>query len=146
MRVGKWGNDWHFNHFLNPRGPSPGSNMPAFPWLFDQDTDVKALPNKIAVQARLGVPWPALNAHEITDLVETQAQEIAKSLVAAKVYLPAKPDLQGDALRNHLAKSQVVAVIAYLQKLGAYREVKKDRPAEPSTLDPDSHRKAATVK
>jgi hypothetical protein len=54
--------------------------------------------------------------------------------------------LQGDALRNHLAKSQVVAVIAYLQKLGAYREVKKDRPAEPSTLDPDSHRKAATVK
>ncbi|RYD48661.1 MAG: cytochrome-c oxidase, cbb3-type subunit I, partial [Verrucomicrobiaceae bacterium] len=31
MRVGKRGNDWHFNHFLNPRQTSPGSNMPAYP-------------------------------------------------------------------------------------------------------------------
>jgi cytochrome c oxidase cbb3-type subunit I/II len=145
MRVGKRGNDWHFNHFLNPRAPSPGSNMPAFPWLFETPTDVKSLPNKIAVQARLGVPWPALNQHEITDMVETQAQEIAQSLVDAKVYLPGKSELQGDALRNHLAKSQAVAVIAYLQKLGTYHEVKKDRPAGPSALDPDSHRKAPEV-
>ena len=35
MRVGKRGNDWHFNHFLNPRQISPGSNMPAYPWLFE---------------------------------------------------------------------------------------------------------------
>lgn len=145
MRVGKRGNDWHFNHFLNPRAPSPGSNMPAFPWLFEQETDVKALPNKIAVQVQLGVPWPALNQHEITDMVETQAQEIAQSLVAAKVYLPGKPELQGDALRNHLAKSQVVAVIAYMQKLGAYHDVKKAHPGEPFALDPDTHRKAPEV-
>ena len=145
MRVGKRGNDWHFNHFLNPRAPSPGSNMPAFPWLFEQDTDVKALPNKIAVQVQLGVPWPILNQHEITDMVETQAQEIAQSLVAAQVYLPGKPDLQGDALRNYLAKAKVVAVIAYLQKLGAYHEVKKAHPGEPSALDPDTHRQAPAV-
>ena len=94
------------------------------------------------MQVQLGVPWPALNQHEITDMVETQAQEIAQSLVAAKVYLPSKPDLKGDALRNHLAKSQVVAVIAYLQKLGAYREVKKAHPGEPFLLDPDTHRKS----
>ena len=142
MCVGKRGNDWHFKHFLNPRDMSPGSNMPAFPWLFEKATDVTALPNKIAVQVQLGVPWPVLNQHEITAMAETQAQEIAGSLVAAKVYLPGKPDLQGDALRNHLAKSQVVAVIAYLQKLGAYHEIKQDH-REPSVLDPDSHRKAS---
>ena len=50
MRVGKRGNDWHFNHFLNPRQTSPGSNMPAYPWLFEKPADVKALPAKIAVQ------------------------------------------------------------------------------------------------
>ena len=38
MRVGKRGNDWHFNHFLNPRQTSPGSNMPAYPWLFEKDS------------------------------------------------------------------------------------------------------------
>ncbi len=142
MRVGKRGNDWHFNHFLNPRQTSPGSNMPAYPWLFEKETDVKSLPGKIAAQVSLGVPWPALNKHEITDMVETQSQEIAKSLVDAKVYLPSKPDLQGDALRNHLAKSEVVALIAYLQKLGAYKEVQRKLP--PNSLDPDSHRKVTS--
>jgi cytochrome c oxidase cbb3-type subunit I/II len=143
MRVGKRGNDWHFNHFLNPRQVSPGSNMPSYPWLFEKETDVKSLPGKIAAQVSIGVPWPALNQHEIRDMVETQSQEIAKSLVDAKVYLPSKPDLQGDALRNHLAKSQVVAIIAYLQKLGAYKEITNGHPGEPKTLDPDSHRKAS---
>ena len=77
-----------------------------------------------------------MSQHEIRDMVETQAQEIAASLVAAKVYLPDKPDLQGDALRNHLAKTQVVALIAYIQKLGAYREVVKDasRPSPPTSI------------
>ncbi|MEO5715335.1 MAG: cytochrome-c oxidase, cbb3-type subunit I [Luteolibacter sp.] len=140
MRVGKRGNDWHFNHFLNPRQISPGSNMPNYPWLFSKETDVAALPNKIAVQSQLGVPWPAMNQHEIRDKVETQSQEIAASLVAAKVYLPDHPELQGDALRNHLAKTQVVALIAYIQKLGAYHEVVKKQSGPPSNLDPDSHR------
>ncbi len=52
MRVGKRGNDWHFNHFLNPRQTSPGSNMPAYPWLFEKPADVKSLPAKIAAQSQ----------------------------------------------------------------------------------------------
>jgi cytochrome c oxidase cbb3-type subunit I/II len=146
MRVGKRGNDWHFNHFLNPRQTSPGSNMPAYPWLFENKVDVKSLPDKIRAQVAIGVPWPALSKHEITDMVETQAQEISKSLVDAKVYLPSKPDLKGDDLRNHLANTQVVALIAYMQKLGAYREVKSDNPGKPRALDPDSQRKTAAAK
>jgi hypothetical protein len=82
-----------------------------------------------------------MSQHEIRDLAESQSQEIAASLVAAKVYLPDKPDLQGDALRNHLAKTEAVALIAYIQKLGAYRDIVKDQPAKPSNLNPDSHRK-----
>ena len=143
MRLGKRGNDWHFNHFLNPRQTSPGSNMPAYPWLFEQETDVKSLPARIATQVKLGIPWPAMSQHEIRDMVETQAQEIAANLVEAKVYLPSKPDLQGDELRNDLAKSKVVALIAYMQKLGAYREVKGK--GGPRTLDPDSQRPAAVI-
>ena len=140
MRVGKRGNDWHFNHFLNPRQISPGSNMPNYPWLFTKQTDVAALPNKIAVQSMIGVPWPVMNQHEIRDSVETQSQEIAASLVAAKVYLPDRPELQGDELRNYLAKTQVVALIAYTQKLGSYHEVVKEKTAPPTVLDPDSQR------
>jgi len=145
MRVGKRGNDWHFNHFLNPRLISgEKSNMPAYPWLFENKTDVKALPGKIATQVKLGIPWPIMNKHEITDKVETQAQEIAKSLVAAGVYLPGKENLKGDDLRNYLADKQVVALIAYVQKLGTYKEQKSATPGKPMPLNPDSYRKSVS--
>lgn len=141
MRVGKRGNDWHFTHFLDARQTSAGSNMPSYPWLFDKDADLKSLPKKIAVQSRLGVPWPAMSQHEIRDMAETQGQEIAASLVASGVSLPGRPELQGEGLRNHLAKTEGVALIAYLQKLGDYREVIIDGPSAPRALDPDSYRK-----
>lgn len=140
MRVGKRGNDWHFNHFLDPRQTSPGSNMPSYWFLFEKDADVKSLPNKIRAQVALGVPYPIMTNAEITDQVETQAQEIANSIVDAGLTLPNKPELKGDALRNYLAKSQGIAVIAYVQKLGAYQEIKKSQPAAPAILNPDSHR------
>ena len=101
---------------------------------------MKALPNKIKAQVALGVPYPIMTNAEITDKVETQAQEIAKSIVDTGLTLPNKPDLKGDALRNYLAKSQGIAVIAYVQKLGSYKEVKKPHPAAPSALNPDSQR------
>ncbi len=140
MRVGNRGNPWHFNHFLNPRQISDSSNMPAFPWLFEQEADVKSLPNKIATQTRLGVPWPVMTPHAIRTMVETQSREIAASLVAAKVYLPAKPQLAGEELRDSLAKTKAVALIAYIQKLGACRPVAKEGPAMPTPLNPDSYR------
>jgi cytochrome c oxidase cbb3-type subunit I/II len=140
MRVGKRGNDWHYNHFLNPRSITPGSNMPNYTHLIEGETDVKSLPKKIAVQRKIGVPWPAMNQHEIRDMAEGQAQEIAGSLVGL-VSLPDKPDLQGDELRNELAKRQVVALIAYMQKLGAYKEHKRDGDGPPA-LDPDAIRNA----
>jgi len=141
MRVGKRGNDWHFNHFLNPRLISGNlSNMPAYPWLFENPTDVKSLPVKIAKQVQLGVPWPAMNQHEIRDQVETQSQEIAQSIVAADLSLPNRKDLKGEALRNYLADKQIIALIAYVQKIGAYKDITKEHPNGPKALDPDSFR------
>jgi cbb3-type cytochrome oxidase cytochrome c subunit len=81
-----------------------------------------------------------MSQHEIRDMAESQAQEIAASLVAAKVYLPDRPDLEGDALRNHLAKTEVVALIAYIQKLGAYRDVVRDEPIDLSRPQPVTNR------
>jgi cytochrome c oxidase cbb3-type subunit I/II len=142
MRVGKRGNDWHYKHFLNPRDISgPKSNMPAYPWLFDEDADIKSLPEKIRAQVAIGVPWPPMTADEIRDKALFQADEIASSLVTADVALPGQPGLKGEELRKALANTKVVALIAYMQKLGAYTEVKKDQPLPPSNLDPDSQRK-----
>ena len=141
MRIGKRGNDWHFNHFINPR-VTDGSNMPSYHWLVDKETNFKALPNKIRKQVAIGIPWPPMPADEIMDRAKVQAREIAENLVAAGIYIPGRDKLQGDELRAHLEKSEMVALIAYMQKLGAYREVTPDKPGVPTSLDPDSHREA----
>ncbi|WAC21408.1 cytochrome-c oxidase, cbb3-type subunit I [Luteolibacter sp. SL250] len=143
MRSGKRDNLWHFTHFLDPRQMSSGSNMPAYPWLFGKKAALKELPAKIAAQARLGVPWPAMTKDEIEQNARDQALEIASSLVTAGAFLPDKPDLGPEELRRHLSETQVVALIAYIQKIGVYAPVEKP-PVKNPTLDPDAHRTTST--
>lgn len=107
MRVGgKYPNIWHFQHMLDPRSTSVGSNMPNYPWLFDQQTDLAALPNKIAVLRRLGVPFPPYSNEEITETSLAQGQEIVTDLETSGIKI--SPD------------KEIIAVIAYLQQLGKY--------------------------
>jgi cytochrome c oxidase cbb3-type subunit I/II len=106
---GKYPNVWHLRHMEDPRSISVGSNMPNYPWLLTNPTDVAALPGKINVQRMLGVPYPAWSPAQITAEVNAQAKAIADDLRAAGAYVA--PD------------KQIVAVIAYLQKLGKYETV-----------------------
>jgi len=43
-------------------------------------------------------------------------------------------------LVRHFSESEVVALIAYIQKLGTYHEIEKATPPEANGLDPDSRR------
>lgn len=102
-------NEWHYDHFMDPRLISPGSNMPAYPWLAKKKIDVAALPSKISVLRTLGVPYPDWDEDEIRSSVAKQAEELSKDLQSkGKVLEP---------------NTQLTALIAYIQKLGAY-EVK----------------------
>ncbi len=145
MRFGIRDNVWHYNHFMNPRQTSEGSNMPAYPWLFDKKTDFKSLTSKIAVQRKIGVPYPAMNQHEINDIARVQAREIADNLANAQVVLPSQQEHSGNALAQYLADREIVALIAYVQKIGAYREVESENPRETRPLDPDSYRPKETA-
>jgi len=54
-----------------------------------------------------------------------------------------KEDATPEELVAHFEDTQIIALIAYVQKLGAYREVEKDGRPTPTPLDPDSYRNAA---
>jgi cytochrome c oxidase cbb3-type subunit I/II len=88
----------------DPRELSPGSTMPNYPWLYSLKTDVDSLESKIGVQRLLGVPMPAMTKDEIKTAVANQAQPIAAELRQAGA------DIESDR--------EIIAVIAYLQKLG----------------------------
>jgi len=142
VRVGLRGNDWHYDHFLNPRQISKQSNMPPYPWLFEQETDFNALPGRISIQTKLGVPWPAMSPEAIIQHAREQSIAIAESIVRAKGNVAATQALNPDQIKvaDQMAETKVVALIAYVQKLGAYRLIEKDRPPQPTPLDPDSYR------
>src|SRR5690606_22139311 len=102
---GKYTDSWHYQHMLDPRAISPGSNMPNYPWLIDSLTDVGALPAKLRVMRTLGVPYPDQSPAAIFADVEAQSKAIAAGLKTDGIQV--EPD------------RRIVALIAYLQKLGA---------------------------
>jgi cytochrome c oxidase cbb3-type subunit I/II len=101
---GKYNHAWHYDHMLDPRSISTGSNMPSYPWLMEKETDYVSLPTKIKVQRTLGVPFPAWSEAMIQTLAQSQAEEIARDLQAQGRYVA--PD------------KEIIALTAYLQSLG----------------------------
>ncbi|MGF1724907.1 cytochrome-c oxidase, cbb3-type subunit II [Photobacterium nomapromontoriensis] len=55
---GRYSDDWHRIHLINPRAVVPESNMPSFPWLEENVLDGKLTPKKLAVfRDMFGVPY-----------------------------------------------------------------------------------------
>lgn len=57
-RVGeRYSDDWHRAHLYNPRDLVPESNMPAFPWLFNNELTGKYTAKKMQALRTVGVPY-----------------------------------------------------------------------------------------
>jgi cytochrome c oxidase cbb3-type subunit I/II len=110
----KKSNDWHYSPLLNPRALSLDSVMPNYPWLETNLTDLAALPRKIEVQRMLGVPMKEQTPAEVKADALAQAQTIVDDLKTKSIQVP--PD------------REIIAMIAYLQKLGASEPVKNEAP------------------
>ena len=54
---GRYSDDWHAVHLLDPRSVVPVSNMPAYPWLFDNTLTAALTPAKMRALRMLGVPY-----------------------------------------------------------------------------------------
>lgn len=54
---GRYSDEWHRVHLVNPRDVVPESNMPAFPWLEKSAVDGDILPKKMQALRKVGVPY-----------------------------------------------------------------------------------------
>lgn len=58
VRVGgRYSDDWHRIHLLNPRDVVPESNMPGYPWLAENGIDGDDVQAKMRALQRLGDPY-----------------------------------------------------------------------------------------
>lgn len=109
---GKYGDIWHYNHMFDPTSMSPGSIMPSYPWLFTDKLDYSVTPKKIRAMQTLGVPYPKDYDKICVEDARRQAKKIVTQLKddLKKAKEPEIAPLSPD--------NEIVAVIAYLQRLG----------------------------
>ena len=74
---GRYSDDWHKLHLYNPRDVVPESNMPAYPWLWENKVDHTLTAKRMEALRSVGVPYTdediAGAADETKDLLEIDA-------------------------------------------------------------------------
>lgn len=101
---GKYNNAWHYYHLMNPEKISPGSIMPLYPHMAVNEIDTTLTVKKITLMKALGVPYSEGYENFVMRDYDRQAYAIVNDLKTAGITVG--------------ANKQIVAVIAYLQRLG----------------------------
>ncbi|MBS1750767.1 MAG: cytochrome-c oxidase, cbb3-type subunit I [Bacteroidetes bacterium] len=101
---GKYPDSWHYNHMDDPTSMSPGSVMPTYSWLLDDNLDTTTTGAKIRAMQKLGVPYPEGYDKIANAELSAQAASIRESLKKDKIETP--------------ANKEIIALIAYLQRIG----------------------------
>jgi cytochrome c oxidase cbb3-type subunit I/II len=128
---GKYNDNWHFNHMWDPRSTSPGSIMPAYTWLYDNDPmDYSTTETKMRAMKTLGVPYTDADIANAQQSIQNQASQIEKNLSNdpdfVKSYEASKKKAAAKGEKfTQMKDREIVAMIAYLQRLGTDIKVKK---------------------
>ncbi len=85
---GRYSDEWHRTHLKNPRDVVPESNMPSYPWFFENTLTGELTGRKMSALRKVGVPY--------TD------EDIAGAEASVK------------------GKTEIEAIVAYLQQLGTH--------------------------
>ena len=71
---GRYSDDWHRVHLLNPRDLVPESNMPAYSWLADAPVDAALVGKKLRALATLGDPYTRADFDSVAAAVEGKTE------------------------------------------------------------------------
>jgi cytochrome c oxidase cbb3-type subunit I/II len=118
---GKYPNLWHYQHLMDPRSTSQGSNMPPYAFLKEAKADLGSLTGRLKAQRSLGVPYSEAQVVGAQEAALAQAGPISQDLASAGVRVE--------------ADSELVALIAYLQVLGKNLEA-PSTPAQAPAASP----------
>ena len=105
---GKMPNLWHHQHMMDPRSTSPGTNMPSYAWMTDTKVENDVVMAKMRTMQTLGVPYTDEDIERAPILLAAQQKAIADDLQKNGAIVA--------------ADSEMVAMIAYLQRLGKHPE------------------------
>ena len=124
---GKYSNDWHVAHLIDPRSVVPELVMPPYAFLAQKDLAFADVADHMRTLRMTGVPYTDEQIAEATkDLAAQAAGEDADTGGVESRYPKAvMGDFDGDPTRI----TEMDALVAYLQMLGTLVDFKDYRPA-----------------
>lgn len=123
-RVGKkYSDNWHFNHMYDPQSTSSGSIMPRYQWLISNELDKSSTEAKMKAMVSLGVPYTEEDIANAQEHMLKQGTDIEKNLYTDPDFVNSYEADKKYALENgetfvEMRNREIVAMIAYLQRLG----------------------------
>jgi cytochrome c oxidase cbb3-type subunit I/II len=112
---GKYADVWHYKHMVDPREISPGSNMPPYAHLSKETIDFAGTVTKLRALRNVGVPYQADEIQTAEETAQAAAAAIASGLAENAGVAVCDQPIDGCEL---VVNSRMVALIAYLQRLG----------------------------
>jgi cytochrome c oxidase cbb3-type subunit 2 len=113
---GKYSDEWHREHMIDPRAVVPESVMPGYPFLASRELDYRDIGERLKVNAIVGVPYTEEMIEQAKADLKAQAGADAAAL---QNFLARYPKAQARAFDGDPSYiSELDALIAYMQMLG----------------------------
>jgi cytochrome c oxidase cbb3-type subunit I/II len=106
---------WHVKHFEQPSDMTPGSIMPSYAHFMRKKLDFSEIPVRMRAMQALGVPYTDAEVERSVADAQAQAKKFADEFVAQNEN---RPYVNNKDEVVDLAEREVIALIAYLQRLG----------------------------
>lgn len=114
---GKYSDEWHVRHLINPREVVPLSIMPAHGWLMENDLRTNDLSDQLAAQRAVGVPYtPEMIRNAASDAYAQANPDTGRVTELTARYGEATTTRTFDGAPDRL--TEMDALVAYLQILG----------------------------
>ncbi|MCU0790462.1 MAG: cytochrome-c oxidase, cbb3-type subunit II [Nitratireductor sp.] len=124
---GRYSNDWHVQHLIEPRSVVPESIMPSYGFLADTDLKAENIGGHLVANRRVGVPYSdEMVENAAADLVAQADPNADASGVSARYPKAVIGDFDGNPSRV----TEMDALVAYLQMLGTLVDFSVYKPEE----------------
>lgn len=113
---GRYSDDWHVAHLVNPRSVVPESIMPGYPFLANKELEISDMAGHLAANRGVGVPYTDEMIENAVLDAQVQTNPDADEVDAFMERYPKAQVRDFDGNPNKL--TEMDAVVAYLQMLG----------------------------
>ena len=125
---GRYSDEWHIDHLVNPQAVVPESIMPSYGFLLNRKIDPANMHDRLSTDALVGVPYDEAMITAAIEDFRAQADPDADASGMEERY----PGAQQRNFDRRAGVSEMDALIAYLQVLGTMVDF--------STFQPDPNR------